>query len=176
MTVSVSPSIVRRAGPEDYQDIWRLFLMAYNENALFTLSPPKVDFFLKRALAPALIPPGDTGPRGEVAVIGPIGALEAICFVIIGSFWYSDDLHIEELIVYVDPEKRRSHHARELICWMKKQADETGLPVFTGVMSTLRTEAKVRFYERFVPKIGAFFFYPLEKAKVQHELPPRRAA
>jgi hypothetical protein len=176
MNVTVCPSIVRRATPEDYQDIWRLFLMAHNENGLFSLSPHKVDYFLKRALAPNQILPGDNGPRGEVAVIGAVGQLEAICFVILGSFWYSDDMHLEELIVYVDPERRRSHHARELILWMKKAADEIGIPLFTGVMSTLRTEAKVRFYERFVPKIGAFFFYPLEKAKVHHELPPRRAA
>lgn len=174
MTTNVCPSIVRRATIEDHQEIWRLFLMAHNENGLFTLTPQKVDFFVNRALAPDRIAPGDTGPRGEIAVIGAPGRLEAICFVIIGSFWYSEDIHLEELIVYVDPERRRSHHAKALIEWMKKAADELEIPLFTGVMSTIRTEAKVRFYERFVPKIGAFFFYPLERAKVQHELPPRR--
>lgn len=159
MTVAISPSIVRPATDADHQEIWRLFLQGHNENGIFKLAPDKVEFFIQRALHPERVPPWDTGPRGEIRVIGPVGKLEAVCFVIIGSFWYSNDHHLEELLVYVDPEYRHSNHARAIIDWMKRAADNLGIPVLTGIMSNHRTEAKVRLYQRQLPKIGAFFFY-----------------
>ena len=158
--LAVSPSIVRKASPEDHQEIWRLFLMCHNENGLFRLAPAKVEFFVQRALNPQMIHPADTGPRGQIVVIGPPGKLEAICFVIIGQFWYSDDHHLEELLVYVDSEYRASGHAKALIEWMKKTADGLGIKVLSGIMSNTRTEAKVRLYKRQMPCIGAFFLYP----------------
>lgn len=160
MTIPVSPSIVRTATLEDHQEIWRLFLQAHNENGIFKLSPAKVEFFIQRALQPHLIHPQDLGPRGMIGVIGPRDRLEAICFVIIGSFWYSEDHHIEELLVYVDPEYRETGHAKTIIAWMKRTSDDIGIPVLSGIMSTHRTEAKVRLYKRQMPQIGAFFLYP----------------
>jgi ribosomal protein S18 acetylase RimI-like enzyme len=156
----VSPSLVRPAKPTDHQEVWRLFLQGHRENGIFKLCPEKVDFFLQRALQPSLIPETDTGPRGQIVVIGPPGALEAVCFVIIGEFWYSKDKHIEELLVYVDPEARNSGHAKALIEWMKKTADALGVRVLSGIMSNTRTEAKVRLYKRHMPCIGSFFLYP----------------
>lgn len=154
------PSIVRVARPEDRQEIWRLFLQGHRENGKFTLAPEKVDFFLQRALNPELIPEWDTGPRGAIGVIGDIGKLEALVFVTLSTYWYSHDRHLEEFIVYVDPESRRPPgHARALIEWMKQQSDVTGLPLVTGVISTERTEAKVRLYRRMLPFVGAFYLY-----------------
>ncbi len=66
--------------------------------------------------------------------------------------------HLEELIVFTDPEHRKSNHAQALIQWMKDQVKNTGLPLMTGIMSNHRTEAKVRLYSRMLPKVGAFFF------------------
>jgi GNAT superfamily N-acetyltransferase len=151
---------VRIATQTDRQEIWRLLLQSHNENGLFTLSPRKVDFLLDRVLNPQLIHPEDPGPRGEIAIIGEPGALEALAFILIGSFWYSEDFHLEELIVYVSPEYRKEGHAKNLIEWMKATADTLGIKLITGVMSNHRTEAKVRLYERQLPKIGAFFMYP----------------
>lgn len=153
-----SPSVVRLATPEDGQEIWRLFLMAHNENSLFHLAPEKVQWLMARSLIPDSIPPGDTGPRGIIGVIGSPKALEALVFLIIGQFWYSNDRHLEELILYTDPEHRKSGHAQALIQWMKDRVEQTGLPLMTGIMSNHRTEAKVRLYSRMLPKIGAFFF------------------
>lgn len=158
------PSFVRIAGPNDRQEIWRLFLQGHRENGQFTLAPEKVDWFLTRALHPDQIQPWDTGPRGVVGVIGDVGKLEALVFVTIGTFWYSSDRHLEEFIVYVDPECRRSYHARALIAWMKQQSDQTGLPLLTGVVSNQRTEAKVALYSRMLPKVGAFFLYQSVRA------------
>lgn len=159
----MTPSVVRRATMADYDDLWRLFLQAHHENGIFKLSHGKVDFFMRRALEPEKIHPADNGPRGMIAVIGPPGSLEAMCFVIIGEFWYSEEKHIEELIVYVDPVCRRSEHAKTLIGWMKKTADALEIPLFTGVISTERTDAKLKLYDRQLPRIGGFFCYPLPK-------------
>ena len=154
-----APSIVRAATPDDYQEIWRLFLQGHNENGLFSLSPFKVQWFMNRALFPQNIPVGDTGTRGVIGVIGPTKALEALVFVTIGEYWYSDDKHIEEFLVYVDPEYRKSDHADALIQWMKDQSEGTGLPLMTGIVSNHRTEAKCRLYRRALPKMGEFFYY-----------------
>lgn len=153
------PSTVRVAKPADHTEIWRLFLQGHRENGKFSLAPEKVDYFLSRALHPEMIPDWDTGPRGAIGVIGAIGALEALVFVTIGTYWYSHDRHLEEFIVYVDPECRKSGHARELVDWMKRQSDVTGLPLITGIISSERTEAKVRLYRRMLEPVGAFFLY-----------------
>lgn len=136
-----------------------MFLQGHRENGKFNLAPEKVDWFLSRALHPEAIPEWDTGPRGAVGVIGDVGSLEALVFVMIDTYWYSHDRHLNEYLVYVDPECRRSYHARSLIEWMKTQSDLTGLPLLTGIVSTHRTEAKVRLYERLLPRAGAFFLY-----------------
>jgi hypothetical protein len=153
------PSIVRVARPEDRVEVWRLFLQGHRENGQFSLAPEKVDWFLSRALCPEMIPEWDTGVRGVIGVIGDVGRLEALVFVTVSSYWYSNDRHLEEYIVYVDPECRRSTHARVLVDWMKHQSDRTHLPLVTGIISNERTEAKVALYSRMLPKVGAFFLY-----------------
>ncbi len=153
------PSIVRTARAEDHMEVWRLFLQGHRENGQFTLAPEKVDWFIQRALNPELIPDWDTGVRGAIGVIGDVGKLEALAFVCLGCHWYTHDRHLEEYIVFVDPECRRSFHARALIKWMKEQTDRTGVPLLTGVISNERMKPKIDLYGRMLPKIGEFFFY-----------------
>lgn len=153
----VTQSIVRVATGADYIEVWRLFLQGHRENGQFELAPEKADWHIKRALYPELIQPWDTGFRGIIGVIGEVGKLEGVVFVSISSFWYTNARHIEEFIVYVDPECRRSFHARALINWMKDHVESAQMPLVTGVISNTRTEAKVALYERMLPKIGAFF-------------------
>ncbi len=154
-----TPSVVRVAKPADLQEIWRLFLQSHQENGQFLLAPEKVDWIIERALHPERIPSWDTSSRIVIAVIGPPGALEALVLTSIDTFWYTNERHLGEYLVYVDPEKRKSNHARALVEWMKHQSDITGLPLLTGIISNERTEAKVRLYRRLVPHIGAFFLY-----------------
>ena len=152
------PSTVRIAGPADFMECWRLFMQGHKENGLFTLAPEKVTWFMNRVLNPELIPPGDMGTRGVIGIIGPVGALEGLVFVTIGSYWYSNDLHLEEFIVIVDPECRKSNHAQALVQWMKDQVEITKLPLLTGIISNHRTEAKCRLYRRLLQKVGEFFY------------------
>lgn len=157
------PSVVRKAHPSDAPEIWRLFLQCHRENGLFTIAPSKVTALMDRALHPEQIPPYDTGPRAQIGVIGHTGKLEAVVFLLIASFWYSDELHLEELLVYVDPECRASNHANRCIEWMKGLADKLHIPLLTGIISKQKTAAKIRLYDRKLPRIGAFYFYPLEE-------------
>lgn len=153
------PSVVRVANAGDRQEVWRLFLQSHRENGQFALAPEKVDWLMGRALNPKMIPDWDTGARPIIAVIGPPGALEALVLMSVDAYWYTNEKHLGEYLVYVDPEARKSSHARALVEWMKHQSDITGLPLLTGVISNERTEAKVRLYRRLVPYIGAFFLY-----------------
>jgi hypothetical protein len=153
-----SQSIVRVAGPGDFDEVWRLLMESHEENAMFPLAEDKVRWFVNRVIYPDLIPPDDTGIRGVIGVIGAVGALEGLVFLTIGSHWYTHALHIEEYMVYVNPGHRRSEHAKSLVSWMKTQVELTGLPLLTGIMSNHRTEAKCRLYQRMMPKIGEFFF------------------
>lgn len=151
-------SIVRIAVPDDHQEIWRLFLQGHNENGLFTLAPEKVQYLMNRILFSNLIPVGDMGPRGVIGVIGKVGSLEALILLTLGTYWYSNELHLEECLVYTDPEHRQSNHAKALIQFMKDQVEVTNVPLLTGIVSNHRTEAKCRLYRRMLPKIGEFFY------------------
>ena len=152
-----SPSLIRIAGPKDFDEVWRLLLLGYSENAIFPLAEKKAQWFVRRCLNPDQIDPKDTGSRGVIGVIGPIGALEGLAFLMLDTYWYTEALCITEFIVFVDPQHRKTDHAKTLIKWMRQQPDEVGLPLITGILSNTRTEAKCRLYQRLMPKIGEFF-------------------
>jgi hypothetical protein len=160
------PSVIRKATPMDAPEIWRMFLQLHRENGLFTIAPAKVTNFMDRALHPERIPSWDTGPRAQIGVIGLPGRLEALVFVLISSFWYSEEFHLEELLVYVDPECRKSRHAVACVTWMKDLSDQLKIPLMTGIISKERTAAKIRLYDRMLPRIGAFYFYPKEDVEL----------
>jgi len=153
------PSVVRIATEKDRLGIVRLLLQGHKENGAFAPAPDRVHWWLTRALSPELIPEWDDGPRGVIGVIGPTDDIEAMVFLTFGQYWYTNERHIEEFIVYVEPDSRKSNHAKALICWMRDQSDQTGLPLVSGVISNHRTEAKVRLYRRTLPKAGEFFIY-----------------
>lgn len=151
--------IVRVAGPADKDEIFRLFTAAHEEHGLFPIDWEKVDWWVNRMLWPERVERHDTGPRGIIGVIGDPEDLEAIAFLVFGTIWYSTHRHLEELIVYVEPEHRPRQHVATLVGWMQEQSRITGLPLMTGVMSNERTEAKIRLYKRFpgMVQIGASF-------------------
>lgn len=150
-------TVVRVAKIQDFDEVWRLFLLAYDENAFLPLAAEKAAWHLKRALEPEKIHPWDTGMRGVIGVVGPTGALEAGVFLGIGCFWYTDIHHLEEYVLLVDPNHRRSDHAKTLVLWMKQQVQKVNMPLITGILSNHRTEAKCRLYGRLLPKSGEFF-------------------
>lgn len=123
----------------------------YAENAIFKMDDEKVRHFIRRAFV------------GDGAVAGVIGShdhIEAAIYLLIGEFWYSSEKHLEEFFNYVRPEHRKSKHAQKLIEFAKTLSNQTPLPLFIGVLSSKRTEAKVKLYERQLGKpAGAFFVF-----------------
>lgn len=157
--------VVRVAGPADESEVCRLLLLAHAENAVMPASNEKVLYFVRRFLNGHRIPDDDSGPRGVFGVIGLVGALEALVMIGIGNFWYTLDRHLEEYVVFVDPNFRTSGlrgatgHGIALIEWAKGQSRRTGLRLVTGILSNHRTEAKCRLYRRMLPKVGEYFYY-----------------
>ena len=153
-------ALVRIAGPADRDELVRLLVDGHEENGMFPLDQDRLDWWLSRLLYPEFLAISDTDPRGVIGVIGTPEHLEGLAFLVIGRLWYSSQRHLEEFIVYVDPDHRHSNHSKALVEWMKEQSRLTGLKLMTGILSIQpRTEAKVRLYQRYLPKAGAFFYF-----------------
>lgn len=160
-----SLSVVRAAVPDDESEIWRLFRMLHAENAMLPISDRKVQYHIDRMIHPELIELNDTGPRGIIGVIGKIGSLEGAIMLAFGSMWYSEVITLDEFLNYVDPAHRASNHAKALIGYAKHMVDQVRLThaevkLVIGILSTKRTAAKVRLYERQLTPAGSFFIYP----------------
>ena len=154
-----SASIVRKAVPEDRDSIWDLFRLLHEENGVFNLSEHKINYLLDRILLPEKISEGDNGVRGFMGVIGPVGKLEGLLVMVLGSFWYSDDIIFEEYANFVHPDHRKSNHAKALLAYSRHMSDNVKIPLVIGIISNLRTAAKVRLYRRQLPECGSFFLY-----------------
>ena len=165
--INVSPSIVRQATPEDEGELWVLLRQMHRENGLLPLSEPKVQYHLDRVLYPEKISLSDTGPRGVIGVIGPPSRLEGVIMLVLGHVWYSDAVMLQDCVNFVREDCRQSSHAKELIAYSKRMTDEIrksepDFKMMVGVVSTVRTQPKVRLYRRQLAEIGAFFMYPYE--------------
>ena len=146
----MSEIVVRRATLEDEAQILALCHMLHAENGLFNMD----DNIVRETVHDALIQ-----KSGVIGVIGPSDALEGVIFLTIGRFWYTREPHLEELFNFVHPDFRRSERSKKLIDYAKMLAGDD-IKLVIGVMSGIRTEAKVRLYERRLgPRFGAFFVY-----------------
>lgn len=142
---------IRLGKSSDEEEVFALCRELHVENGLFPMSEAKVRAILQRAFR---------SEGGLLGLIGPPGAIEAMIFLLISSAYYADQWHLEELFSYVRPAHRKTTHARRLVEWGKHMADEVHLPAIIGIISSKRTEAKVRLYQRFLGNpTGAFFLY-----------------
>lgn len=123
------------------------------ENALFSMDDGRVDEMMSRAY---------DRKGGILAGIGEKGKLEGLMFLLLTSFWYSNDPYFEEFFLYVLPEYRKSRNAVELLRFAKWCADESKFPLFIGILSNHPTERKELLYERQLRADdykGRFFIY-----------------
>jgi hypothetical protein len=147
----VTESIIRLAAASDEDEIMALCQELHSENGLFPMSEQRVREMLRRCW---------DRKGGLMGLIGAPGAIEAMMLLLISSYWYTDQWHLEELFSYVRPSARRSTHAKTLVAWAKRASDEIGIPLVIGILSNTRTEAKVRLYRRQLQDpAGAFFVY-----------------
>jgi hypothetical protein len=154
---------VRIADASCEEEAMRLCRELHEENGLFSLNEDKVRATLRKSF---------DRQGGILGIIGTPAKIEAMICMIISSFWYSDDPHLEELFIFVCQEHRKSKHAVELIRFAKWAADEGKIPLVIGVISDERTAGKVRLYQRELDRaIGNFFVYGLKKyglERLQH--------
>jgi len=159
-------SVVRAATAADKKEIWRLFRLLHKENGLSSMSERKVDYYIDRLLNPENIRADDAGPRGLIGVIGTSEHLEGAIMLAFGSQWYSDEITLDEYLNFVDPAHRASNHAKTLIRYAKHMVDQLQpayptMRLIIGVLSSIRTRHKVRFYEGvFGTPCGSFWAYP----------------
>jgi len=157
---------IRLAIPSDVHEIMDLALMGCEEAGITNPNPEK----LLQDIWPAV-----NLDRGLIGVIGVPGQMiEGVVLLRIGAKWYSDDLTIEEKAIFIHPDYRNAKggRARRLCEFSQKTADDLGLPLLIGVLSDIRTEAKIRMYERqFGKQTGAYWVYtPKPKEALGNEV------
>jgi GNAT superfamily N-acetyltransferase len=98
--------------------------------------------------------------RGIVGIIdGDRGEVAASVCLVVAQWWYSADMHLEDRWTFVSEPYRRRPYARHLLDFAKQVAADMHLPLMMGVLSSNRTQAKVRLFERQLPLAGAVFMY-----------------
>lgn len=149
--------IIRIAGPEDFQEVFRISCLLHNENG----QHPWDDETSKH-----MIWKGCNRDNCIIGVIGQSNDIKAMIYLEIQKICYSKDLHLVELWNFVRPDCRTSGgYARRLIRFAKKCAEETGLFLLIGIISDTRLEAKTRLYDRELKRAGVFFSYRPESYK-----------
>jgi hypothetical protein len=143
--------VVRLAVSEDAPSVYAMCRLLHEENGLSPWSEDKVRGTIGGALA---------GKGAIIGVIGPRGAPVAMIHLRIASMWYSDDVQLEDRGTFVHPDHRHSTHAKDLLEFAKTAATELGVPLVIGILSTEKTEQKIRLYRRRLGKpAGAFFLW-----------------
>jgi hypothetical protein len=149
----------RLAGPADADCLFETCRTLWEENGIFRMSENKVRRFIEIAVCPETRK--ETEPVSIIAAIGPVGAIEASLALCITQNWYTDDWHIEELWNFVRPDRRKSTYAKSLLEYAKTVQAQMNLPLLIGILSSDRTQAKVKLYSRRLgPPSGAYFVWP----------------
>ena len=146
---------VREGVVEDFPELMRLAMDATRENAF--VEPDQM--MLAQHMYAALVK--NMGVAGVIGG-GPGETLEGAIVLRVGPLWYSPEPILEEKAIYVSPEFRsaKGGRARKLAEWAKGVSEKLGIPLAIGVLSTSRTEAKIRLYERvFGAPAGVYFLY-----------------
>jgi GNAT superfamily N-acetyltransferase len=145
---------VRTGTEADFHGVMDLALAATQENAFVSPDIQRMAQVIYGALL---------RKTGICGVIGPVGGkLEGAVLLSMGQMWYSDEMILEEKAIFVDPEYRsaKGGRARKLAEFAKMTATELQIPLAIGVLSSSRTEAKIRLYERvFGQPAGVYFLY-----------------
>jgi len=129
-----------------------LAMQATQENAICEPDPQK----LLESIYPSLILDG-----GVVGIVGePGGRIEGAILLRMGNLWYSSTPILEERALFVHPEFRaaRGGRFRLLVEFAKSFANSLNLVLAIGVLSSSRTEAKSRGYERLLGSSAGTYF------------------
>lgn len=146
----MTETVVRLAGLDDEVGLLNLCRLMHAEQGSHPLNWPKVIAMMRRATMRQVALAG---------VIGPSDDIKAGILILLDPVWYSDECQLLEVFNFVREDSRRSDYAKRMIEFAKKCADELDVDLTIGVLSNIRTEAKVKLYARQVPEAGRFFIY-----------------
>lgn len=138
------------ASEEDEPQLMSLCEGLAEENALFKPNFDKVRETVRNVVRKK---------QGFVGCIGSHEKLEGAILILVSEMWYTDQPCLEELFNYVVPEFRASNRAVQLVEFAKSVSNKMRLPMLIGIVSNIRTEAKVRLYDRKLSRAGAFYLH-----------------
>lgn len=150
------PMNVRPANIDDEENLFALLCMAYKENAPYKINANKVRLMVASA------------SRDKEVIIGVIdapdgsGRIAASFGAVFAQWWYTDDWHIEDCWNFVHPEYRRFPFAKDLLEYSKWIAEQMEMPLHIGIITADRMEAKIKFFSRQMPQVGAAFVYNMK--------------
>lgn len=151
---------VRLVQPEDADSLYALLTgEIWAENAVFPVSPERVRTVINVA---AKVTPWSPGlPMSVIGVIGEVGKVKASVGLVVTQFWYTEEWHLEECWNCVSKRERNSKYASELLKFSKNVQRQMSIPLMMGILSDIRTEAKVRLFRRELgDPVGAVFVWP----------------
>ena len=142
--------VVRLATPKDEEKILDLLMLMHEENGLFEMDNDSVREMVRKVL---------NRENGIIGVIDGEEEIEAAVCLVIDKLWYAKTWCLNDVFNFVAPKYRRSTRAKFLISFAKSYSDQVGIPLLMGIVSNVRTEAKIKLLERQLQKAGAFFIY-----------------
>jgi GNAT superfamily N-acetyltransferase len=136
----------------DLPEFMRLFRIMWAENGMFDLDEDCVRDTFNRAVR---------NKEGVIGLIkGPLGDVRGMLYLLITRYYYTRQLHLEELFNFIAPEFRRTNYADALLRYAMHCQKELNIPLIIGVLTGSRMEAKVRLYRRRLGMpAGAFFVH-----------------
>ena len=141
---------VRLAVPEDIPVLMELLRAGCAEDSNHTIDEDKIFDMVRRYFEKG---------GAVIAVIGEIGEPVAVLLMIVDQIWYSPDYQIYQLLLYVHPDYRKSDKAKQLIQFSKTTSEGLSLDLTAGALSTEKTAAKIRLFQRQFQSTGAYFRY-----------------
>lgn len=150
---------VRLAKSEDEDAIYNLCSQLCEENSLFQMDEQSVRDVIRSCTA---------GHGGIIGVIPGNDELEGVICLSTDRYWYSKDWFMCEVFNFVPAQYRKSTRAKSLLAFAKSCSDDMKIPLVCGIVANIKTEPKIKLYERQFPKAGSFFVYNENYAKVGH--------
>lgn len=145
---------VRVGTPADIDGMMRLAEAACEENGLTRADTNKLLQEIWSAL---------NLHHGIVGVIGETDTrLEAAILLRTEEMWYSNEPSLVERAVFVHPDFRsaKGGRAARLVEFAKQAAENLGMPLVIGIISSQRTEAKIKMYQRHLGEpSGAYWIW-----------------
>lgn len=144
------PVNVRIAIPKDDEALFEILMLAHAENAVMPVDPYRVREIIENATQ---------RKGGVIGVIDGGAKIEGCLSLKLARMPYTNDWHLEDICNYVHPECRKTKHAKDLIQFGKWIAEQMGFPLFIGILTAKRLEAKRRFYQRLVREVGSVYVH-----------------